>query len=261
MPTLDDLPPYRRAKLLWEFAHLGEHGINQRIREAAGKPCYLPGASRRSSPTLAVLGGDGRYHLISDVRMVCAENLTDQGWEHRQDCSWTEIAGRLAYGYLAGGTYGSIPYKWFVQMAVAEGVPLSSVPPLQQCQGRRHDTLHHWPPPPAKTASVRRLRAVLIDSLGPDCHLCGAVPGAMVDHDYSTGMVRGLLCKLCNRTVEECTHVEGCPKAEYMNNPPAAHLALRYPPHLAYRPAASARAQKIELLGFDPLAEWRPARP
>ncbi|MFE2070450.1 endonuclease domain-containing protein [Streptomyces sp. NPDC059467] len=102
------------------------------------------------------------------------------------------------------------------------------------------------------------MRAVLIKALGPDCHLCGALPGAMVDHDYSTGMVRGLLCKLRNRTVEECPHVAGCPKAEYMSNPPAAYLVLPYPPSLAYVPKESTRRQKIELLGFDPLAEWRP---
>ncbi|MFD8425908.1 endonuclease domain-containing protein [Streptomyces sp. NPDC059466] len=103
------------------------------------------------------------------------------------------------------------------------------------------------------------MRAALVDALGPDCHLCHALPGVMVDHDYATGMVRGLLCRLCNRTVEECPHVDGCPKAEYMDNPPAAHLALPYPPHLAWKPKESTRQQKIALLGFDPFAEWRPS--
>ncbi|MGW0651322.1 hypothetical protein ACWD4T_21330 [Streptomyces umbrinus] len=46
-----------------------------------------------------------------------------------------------------------------------------------------------------------------------------------------------------------------------MNNPPAAYLELPYPPYLAYEPKASTRHRKIELLGSDPLAEWRPARP
>ncbi|MFF5303540.1 endonuclease domain-containing protein [Streptomyces sp. NPDC013161] len=101
---------------------------------------------------------------------------------------------------------------------------------------------------------------MLVDVLGPDCHLCGALPGAMMDHDYSTGMVRGLLCKFCNRTVEECPYVADCPKSEYMDDPPAARLALPYPLHLAYEPKESTRQQKIELLGFDPMAAWRPGR-
>ncbi|MGW7383874.1 hypothetical protein [Streptomyces sp. NPDC054794] len=44
-----------------------------------------------------------------------------------------------------------------------------------------------------------------------------------------------------------------------MNDPPAAHLTLAYPPYLAWRPKESTRWHKIELLGFDPLADWRPS--
>ncbi|WP_373309486.1 endonuclease domain-containing protein [Streptomyces olivaceoviridis] len=57
--------------------------------------------------------------------------------------------------------------------------------------------MHLWPPPPARTPSLRRLRAALVDALGADCHLCGLYPGAMVDHDHQTGQVRGLLCAFC----------------------------------------------------------------
>lgn len=260
MPTLDDLPPYRRAKLLWEYAHFGVDRIDDMVREQAGKPCHLSGVSKPASPRVAVLGGDGRYHVMSDGRMVCGKSQAKQGW-HLQICSWTETDGVLSYGYSMGGTYDSVALEWFVETG-AESVPLSSVALEQRCQGEgSYGVMHMWPPPPAKTAPVRRMRAVLVEALGPDCHLCGALPGAMVDHDYSTGMVRGLLCKLCNRTVEECPHVDGCPKAEYMDHPPAAHLALPYPLSLAYKPTESARRQKIELLGFDPLAPWRPARP
>ncbi|WP_328478770.1 hypothetical protein OHS71_09420 [Streptomyces sp. NBC_00377] len=73
--------------------------------------------------------------------------------------------------------------------------------------------------------------------------------------------MRGLLGTLYNRAVEECPHVVGCPMAKYVNNPPAAHLARLYPQHLAYSPKESTSERKIELLGFDPLAQWRPARP
>lgn len=259
MPNLDDLPPYRRAKLLWEFPHDGVDGINDRMRELAGEPCYLSSGPKPSSPRVAVPGSDGRYHLVCDGRMICAEGRTDEGWSHLQHCSWTEIDGILIDGYRAGGVFESIKQEWSVQH-LPESVTPSTVPLEQRCQYGTYGVFHFWPPPPAKTSVVRRLRTALIEALGEDCHLCGALPGAMVDHDYSTGMVRGLLCKLCNRTVEECPHVDGCPKADYMNNPPAAHLRLPYPPYLAAEPKKSARERKVELLGFDPLAEWRPAR-
>lgn len=85
MPSLDDLPPYRLAKLMREFAHLGEHGVEQMIRERAGQPCHLSGVPKSSSPRVAVLGKDGRFHLMSDGLLLCAKGRTEQGWEHRQD--------------------------------------------------------------------------------------------------------------------------------------------------------------------------------
>jgi hypothetical protein len=41
-----------------------------------------------------------------------------------------------------------------------------------------------------------------------------------------------------------------------MDRPPAAHLGLMYPSHLAWKPKASTRAEKIHLLGFDPFKHW-----
>ncbi|WP_329254569.1 endonuclease domain-containing protein [Streptomyces canus] len=260
MPTLDDLPPYRHARLLWEHAHFGVEGVYAMVLERAGEPCTLSGVPKPSVPRTAVLGTDGRYHLMSDGRMVCAATRSGQGWNHEQWCGWTVTDAGLVYGTVAGGRHDSLIHRWFVEAATAEGVPPASVSPEQRCLEGTYGAFHYWPPPPARTAVVRRFRALLIDDLGPDCHLCGALPGAMVDHDYATGMVRGFLCKFCNRTVEECPHVTGCPKAAYMDYPPAEHLLLRYPHHLAYEPSEASRRQKIALLGFDPLAEWRGGR-
>jgi len=53
--------------------------------------------------------------------------------------------------------------------------------------------MHLWPPRPARTASIRRLRAALVDALGADCHGCGLYPGAMVGHDHRTGHSQGEL--------------------------------------------------------------------
>ncbi|MEU0030719.1 endonuclease domain-containing protein [Streptomyces sp. NPDC006335] len=256
MSTLDDLPPYRRAKLLWDYAHFGIYGIEDMIREQAGEPCPLPGVPVPASPRVAILGSDGRRHLMSDGQLVCSERASKQGWEHSQHCSWRETHQEPAED--TRGTYQWIESRWLVQL-VDEGVPPDSVPVEQRCGGGSYGGFHYWPPPPAKTSVVRRLRAALVNALGPECHLCHALPGAMVDHDYATGLVRGLLCKFCNRVVEECPHVDGCPRADYMTDPPAAHLALRYPPYLWWKPKESTRQQKIALLGFDPLAQWRPS--
>ncbi|MGW5129461.1 endonuclease domain-containing protein [Streptomyces sp. NPDC004069] len=127
-----------------------------------------------------------------------------------------------------------------------------------RCHGGRYELLHLWPPRPARTTSIRRLRASLVDALGPDCHLCGLYPGAMVDHDHQTGQVRGLLCAYCNRVLEECPHLSGCPKADYLLSPPAAGLKLLYPTSQQSRPKESTRQRKIKLLGFDPFEGLHP---
>ncbi|MET8680946.1 endonuclease domain-containing protein [Streptomyces sp. NPDC004647] len=200
---------------------------------------------RPASVAVAVPGDDGRFHIARQGRMLCASAGSKRGWEHEQDC-WA-------------GT-GSVLFAWPVR-PVGPGISPAAVSPGRRCPGGKYGMFHYWPPPPAKTPAVRRLRAALVAALGPDCHLCRACPGAMVDHDYATGMVRGLLCARCNRVVEECPHLDRCPRAEYMSRPPAAGLVLRYPPYLEWRPKESTRRRKIELLGFDPLEEWRPARP
>ncbi|MFF2206349.1 endonuclease domain-containing protein [Streptomyces sp. NPDC058145] len=122
--------------------------------------------------------------------------------------------------------------------------------------------MHLWPPRPARTASIRRLRAALVDALGADCHGCGLYPGAMVDHDHQTGQVRGLLCAFCNRVMEECPHLTGCPGADYLLVPPAAGLRLVYPASQQWRPKEATRQRVIEQLGFDPFARGctRPRR-
>ncbi|MCX3059563.1 endonuclease domain-containing protein [Streptomyces beihaiensis] len=259
MPSLDDLAPYRRAKLLWAFAHFGVAGIEEMMRECAGRPC-MEGPRPGFTPPVAVVGDDGRAHLLRGDRMLCGEAETERGWLHKQHCDFHQDSDgayeRTSAAVPAGFQLESVVAAWHVRPAQQRS-GVFEVPPHERCRGAWHRTQHDWPPAPAKTAAVRRMRAALVEALGPYCHLCGLFPGRMVDHDHETGLVRGLLCALCNRSLEECPHVDCCPKAEYMARPPAAALGLSYPRHLEWNPSAARRAQVIGDLGFDPFDEPR----
>lgn len=263
MPTLDDLPPYRRAKLLWRWAHQGQAYVEQLVADAVVRPCRLPlPPPGPLGTTLAVLGSDDRYHLSRAGQLLCGETQDANGWTHRQHCSWIEgddgpreWKGGREVGALVWGTADA---TWTVHPA-GLGIDPGVVPRPERCTAGRYDLLHCWPPLPARTASVRRMRAALVAALGPDCHLCGLYPGAMVDHDHASGLVRGLLCGLCNRVLEECPHLADCPRADYQNAPPAADLGLIYPMSDEWRTRDSTRRRKIALLGFDPF-DGLPAR-
>ncbi|MFJ4473134.1 endonuclease domain-containing protein [Streptomyces sp. NPDC089424] len=263
MATLDELPPYRRAKLLWLWAHQGLPYVEQRVIDAAARPCRLPCAPPGPpGSALAVPGSDGRLHLACAEHLLCGDEQSAGGWAHAQYCSWVEDENgpREWRGSREESTpaWGSAVTTWTVR-PVGPGIDPGLVPRRERCAAGRYEVLHRWPPPPARTASVRRMRAALVDALGPDCHLCGLYPGAMVDHDHETGLVRGLLCALCNRTLEECPHVADCPRADYQNTPPAAALGLIYPLSDEWRTTDATRRRKIELLGFDPF-EGLPTR-
>ncbi|MER5402723.1 endonuclease domain-containing protein [Streptomyces sp. NPDC002599] len=195
MPSLDDLPPYRRAKLLWDYAHFGVAGVEQMVRDRAGEPCHLSDVPVPESPRIAVLADDGRHHLMCGSRMICAEGQSKQGWEHRQWCWWGQSDAGALEDHRDGGTYQGFQHEWTIRVLDA-GVPPASVPVEQRCAAGEYGGFHFWPPPPAKTLVVLRLRAALIEALGLECHLCHALPGAMVDHDYATGLVRGPLTEL-----------------------------------------------------------------
>lgn len=266
MTALDDLPPYRRAKLLWRWAHQGVRSVEQRVRYADGEPCGLPtpppGPSGR---TVAVLGDDGLHHLSRGGQMLCCTGKTNEdAWVHQQPCGWLDLGNgpqdwQWSVDEPAVATRHVLSVKWHVRPAGPDVDP-GTIARRDRCRAGDYMVAHSWPPPPARTPSIRRMRAALVEALGPDCHLCGRYAGAMVDHDHETGFVRGLLCAMCNCTLEECPHLGGCPRADYMASPPAAALSLVYPLKDEWRPKESTRRRKIEQLGFDPFEGVRTRR-
>jgi hypothetical protein len=71
----------------------------------------------------------------------------------------------------------------------------------------------------------------LYEAQGGKCFICrratGAVKRLSVDHDHKTGIVRGLLCRSCNRDVlgHARDEVEFFQRAiEYLEDPPAVRL-------------------------------------
>ena len=64
---------------------------------------------------------------------------------------------------------------------------------------------------------------------GGVCALCGAPPKTMrlaVDHDHKTGIVRGLLCGLCNRGLRERVTADWLRQAVAYFDSPSARRAL-----------------------------------
>lgn len=158
---------------------------------------------------------------------------------------------------LVRGAAGERVAGWLVRLTDTVAGP-GLVPVRKRCPD---DTNwhSHWPGYPGANTPTGRLRARLVRAFGPACSTCREQWGTHVDHDHFSGRVRGLLCGGCNSYVDECPHGSGCAYADYLNDPPAARLDLRYP-----RSAARVRdlddrvARRIAALGFDPL--YRGAR-
>ena len=85
------MSPYRRAKLLWRWAHQGLPFMEQLVADAAKRPCDLPDAlPGPPGPTYAVPGDDGPHHLVRVGHMLCGDQQSPTGHTHRQGYSWVE---------------------------------------------------------------------------------------------------------------------------------------------------------------------------
>ena len=264
---LEDLLPHRRAALLWRYApELDAAGVAELVVRAAATPCRSRwGAPVAVGQQTAVLGGDGRFHLLVNGFPSCggkprADDPVDL-IRHKQWCYWWTDGERYRVGApaeargpdhdLIGGAAGERVASWLVRLTDVVEVP-ALVPVRRRClddMARRSP----WPGYQGGDNPLGRLRARLVRRFGPLCSTCGEQWGTYVDHDHFTGVVRGLLCTGCNSHIDRCPHASGCAFADYLNQPPAARLGLRYPRSPRAEPDPDGRvALKVAALGFDP---------
>ena len=87
--------------------------------------------------------------------------------------------------------------------------------------------------PPQQTTINEDTFSALFAAQDGKCAICGATGGLLVDHDHSTGLVRGLLCHRCNVKLGQYhdstsrLRRSGHPEfAEYVCFPPAQRKGL-----------------------------------
>lgn len=219
---LGDLPEHRRLSVAYAAASRAYSGrdVFQLWTE-----CLFP------KPVVEVadgarLGSDGRFHLVSGGRLTCAPARG----RHYQWIHWNYDPQTDRYRIHPPNEdhdnyrFDQLEFQWTVTPA-GELTNAVLVRPTERCPIARE----HWPGYVGGGDSLANLRRVLIDSLGPLCTLCRARYPVVIDHDHETGLVRGYLCRDCNARVERCLHLFGCPRAEYLNSPPAGPLRLHHP--------------------------------
>lgn len=167
------------------------------------------------------------FHLTDGKALACSDGRRSSRGHAHSVWSTTQLH-RLELAGIAtkSNRYGEL--AWRVNVVNEPGeVDVLSVVPARQCPAA------WWPPTlrrgVRKSKSLLELRRALITTFGRHCMICGYSWPSVVDHDHQTMLARGYVCGDCNTNLDSCVHPSGCPYSDYLNNPPAFGLQLRYP--------------------------------
>jgi hypothetical protein len=187
------------------------------------------------------------YGLAPDGRPLCAPNSSNLRDERYATRPLDGTAGYHLWSPSRGLSTIGCPHQrddfrpYWTTAELASPIPATQVPPDQRCGvwvAPRHFPRPYAGPLPEQWHAPKIPRWYawwrLHDLQDGTCATCQA-PAYALDHDHTTGLVRGLLCVSCNKQEGNCaartragTHPGRPCFQDYWDSPPAAPLRWRY---------------------------------